>query len=155
MMGCESSHWPLEPNISFEFVPIPRPHPSTTTYAHPCPPIAWHVPTHAIQIAPMYSKIVTLPIISHPCPPKTHGHGWAWAWAPNVGLCWHVVFLQEIEGWGFAYLIGHGGILHEWQWWITFWVCASQRFNQKHERWQNGECKVWESGFEQSCESLP
>ena len=48
------------------------------------------MPTHAIQIAPMYSKIVTLPIISHSCPPKTHGHGWiwAWVWAPNVGLWW-------------------------------------------------------------------
>ena len=44
----------LEPNISFEFVPEPIPHPSIATYAHPCPPVAWHVPTHAIQIAPMY-----------------------------------------------------------------------------------------------------
>jgi hypothetical protein len=26
-------------------------------HAHPCPPIVWHVPTHAIQIAPMYSKL--------------------------------------------------------------------------------------------------
>ena len=26
----------VEPNISFEFVPIPRPHPSSATYAHPC-----------------------------------------------------------------------------------------------------------------------
>jgi hypothetical protein len=28
-----------EPNISFEFVPIPRPYPSVATYAHPCPPM--------------------------------------------------------------------------------------------------------------------
>jgi hypothetical protein len=28
----------------------------TISNAHSCPPIAWHVPTHAIQIAPMYSK---------------------------------------------------------------------------------------------------
>ena len=58
-------------------------------HAYPCPPIAWQLPTHAIQIVPMYSKNVTLPIIlsiiSHPCPLKTHGHGWAWVWAPNVG----------------------------------------------------------------------
>jgi hypothetical protein len=33
-------------HFSFEFVPIPRPYPSAATYAHPCPPIAWHVPTH-------------------------------------------------------------------------------------------------------------
>ena len=30
----------IEPNISFEFVPIGRPHPSTTTYVHLGPPIA-------------------------------------------------------------------------------------------------------------------
>ena len=29
----------VEPNISFEFVSIPIRHPSTTTYAHPCPPM--------------------------------------------------------------------------------------------------------------------
>ena len=32
-------HFILEPNISFEFVPILRPHPSAATYAHPCPPM--------------------------------------------------------------------------------------------------------------------
>ena len=37
----------LEPNIFFEYVPIPRPHPSAATYVRPCPPIAWHVPIHA------------------------------------------------------------------------------------------------------------
>ena len=70
------------PNISFKFVLIPKPHPWVVTYAHPCPPIAWHVPTHAHHAHPWT-------IISHPCPPKTHGHGWAWVWvwAPNVGLC--------------------------------------------------------------------
>ena len=46
------------PTIFFEFVPIPKAYPSVATYAHPCPPIAWDVPTHVIQIAPMYSKIV-------------------------------------------------------------------------------------------------
>ena len=35
--------WPLEPNISFEFVLIPKPHPSTTTYAHPCPPMLFRL----------------------------------------------------------------------------------------------------------------
>ena len=29
----------LEPNISFKFVPISRPHPSATTHSHPCPPM--------------------------------------------------------------------------------------------------------------------
>ena len=29
----------LEPNISFELVPRPKPHPSAATYAHPCPPM--------------------------------------------------------------------------------------------------------------------
>ena len=79
----------VEPKTSFKFVPIPRPHPLAATYVHPCPPIAWHVRTHA---HPCYSycthvilKIVTLPIILHhahpwiiilhPCAPKTHGHG--------------------------------------------------------------------------------
>ena len=41
------------PTFSFKFAPIPRPCPSTTTYAHPCPPIAWHVRTHA---HPCYSN---------------------------------------------------------------------------------------------------
>ena len=35
---------------------------------------------------PTMETYVTLPIISHPCPPKTHRHGWAWVWAPNVVL---------------------------------------------------------------------
>ena len=37
---------------------------------------------------PTMEAYVTLPIISHRCPPKDPGHGWAWAWvwAPNVGL---------------------------------------------------------------------
>ena len=56
---------------------------TTSIHNDLCPPM----PTHAIQITPMYSKIITLPIISHMCPPKTRGHGWAWVWAPNVGLC--------------------------------------------------------------------
>ena len=74
--------WVVKPNIFVKFIPIPKPHPSAATYAHPCPPIAWHVPTHA---HPCYSncahvfKIVILPITPHPCPPKSHGHGWAWA----------------------------------------------------------------------------
>ena len=41
------------PTFSFKFVPIPRPYPSTLTYAHPCPPIVWYVPTHA---HPCYSN---------------------------------------------------------------------------------------------------
>jgi hypothetical protein len=51
------------PTFYFEFVPIPRPYPSTTTYAHPCPPIAWHVPTHVhpcysncVRVLPAYTK---------------------------------------------------------------------------------------------------
>ena len=48
----------LEPNISFEFVPTPIPHPSTTTYAQPCPPIAWHVPPMLLKLHPTHA---------HPC----------------------------------------------------------------------------------------
>ena len=43
----------LSPTFSFEFVPIPRLYPSAATYAHPCPPIAWYVPTH---VHPWYSN---------------------------------------------------------------------------------------------------
>ena len=67
-----------------------------------CPPIAWHVPTnahpcssncaHVFKICNVTNNIVPMPIhahpwtiISHSCPPKTHGHG---IWAPNVGLWW-------------------------------------------------------------------
>ena len=45
------------PTIFFEFVTIPRPLPSASTYAHPCPPIAWHVPTHAHPCPPMLFKL--------------------------------------------------------------------------------------------------
>jgi hypothetical protein len=37
-LALASNH--QNPTFFFEFVPIPRPYPSTTTYAHPCPPIA-------------------------------------------------------------------------------------------------------------------
>ena len=47
------------PTFSFEFVLMPRPYPSATTYAHPqhdmCPPM----PTHAIQIAHVFKNCVT------------------------------------------------------------------------------------------------
>ena len=48
-----------------------------------CPPM----PIRGIQIAPMYSKIVTLPIISHPCPPKSHGHGQGHPMQGYAGHC--------------------------------------------------------------------
>ena len=77
-LGLESLRfdWLLEPNIFFVLYPYPN-------HTHQ----QWPMPIHALQIVPMYSIFVTLPIISHPCPPKTHGHEWAWVWAPNVGLC--------------------------------------------------------------------
>ena len=48
------------PTFSFKFAPIPRPCPSSSTYAHSCPPIAWHVRTHAHLCPPMLFK-------SRPC----------------------------------------------------------------------------------------
>ena len=38
--------------------------------------------------------------------------GW-WDVSPPMG---HVHVLQEVEGQGFAHLLGHGGILFEGQW---------------------------------------
>ena len=71
-------HTALEPNITFKFVYIPRPHPSKATYVHPyhemCPPMLF-------KLRPCIQKNATP---AHPCPPKTHRHGWAWVWAPNV-----------------------------------------------------------------------
>ena len=62
------------------------------THTHTTPISSDLCPPMLFKFAPMYSKIVTLPIklpiISHPCPPKSHEHGWAWA--PNVGLCYRV-----------------------------------------------------------------
>ena len=94
----------LEPNISFEFVPIPRPHPSAATYAHPqhdmCPPM----PTHAIQIAPMYSKNVTLSIISHPCPPMNNNispmptqNPWAWVGMDIGAQCRAMMYTPKVS----------------------------------------------------------
>ena len=63
------------------------------------------MPTHVIQIAPMYSKIITLPIISHPCPPMNNNitpmptqnpWAWTWVWAPNVGLCYPPTYIVII-----------------------------------------------------------
>ena len=70
------------------------------THAHPQHDMCPHMTTHAIQIAPMYSTMVTLPIIlpitSHPCQPMNNiiaymptQNPWAWVWAPNAGL-WYV-----------------------------------------------------------------
>ena len=53
------------------------------------------MPTHN-NLEPMPTHAHPWTIISHPCPPKTHGCGrwWAWAWAPNVGL-WNPLHLAN------------------------------------------------------------
>ena len=46
-----------EPNISFEFAPIPIPHPSATTYAHPC----YSNCTHVLKKCNITNNIVPMP----------------------------------------------------------------------------------------------
>ena len=74
--------WVLEPNISFENVPIPRPHPSTTTYVHPCPPTTWHVPTHArpcySNCAHVFNNCHIINKITNNIAPMPTQNPWAW-----------------------------------------------------------------------------
>ena len=83
----------VEPNISFKFVPIPRPHLSAATYAHPYHDKCIPMPTHA---HPCYSNCAHVlkncnitnniaPIYAHPCLPMNNNiapmptqNPWAW-----------------------------------------------------------------------------
>ena len=81
--SMDNSYYEVEPRISFEFVPIPRPHPSTTTYAHQCRPCYSNC-AHVFK-----NCNITNYITSDIAPmPTQNPWAWAWVWAPNLGLCY-------------------------------------------------------------------
>ena len=57
------------PNISFEFVPIPKPHPSAATCAHLCPPMLF-------KLRPCIKKYD----ITNNIAPMPTQNPWAWVW---------------------------------------------------------------------------